>query len=387
MLVARFKRWVGRRPADEAPRGEDDTDTVSPSSEVAHLGDALRALEARGRALPVGAVAALGLALIDGLEAAPATHLRGTNPDDVLVTRQATVRVLSRKRRREGGRFGYFSPEFARGEAVREATDVYAVCALLFGAASGRPPVQVEGDFATLEAVVAGRRASLEAVRPALPAPFVEVIHRGLSRAPMARFPTLDALAQALRPFADGGRTALVTMLFDEVGVAAPPAAPLDDADEARMLAAIARGDDSARVVYADLLEERGLADCARWLRLELEVRAAPAEQRPPLVAELAALRPRVGQEFIASVGRAPLEGCPVVFGFQCPMTWGQLRPTRDARVRYCEGCASTVTYFDDLDEARAAADSGACVALDVSIERTPGDLFPSQGMVLGRLA
>jgi hypothetical protein len=68
-------------------------------------------------------------------------------------------------------------------------------------------------------------------------------------------------------------------------------------------------------------------------------------------------------------------------------MTWGQLRPTRDARVRYCEGCASTVTYFDDLDEARAAADSGACVALDVSIERTPGDLFPSQGMVLGRLA
>jgi uncharacterized protein (TIGR02996 family) len=382
MLVARFRRWLGRRPADEGPRGE--ADTASPSNEVAHLGDALRALGARRRALPVEAVAALGLALIEGLEAAPATHLRGTKPDDVLVAR---VRVLSRRPRRERGPYGYASPEFVRGEAVREASDVYAICALLFGAASGRAPVRLEGDFATLEAVLEGRRASLEVLRPTLPAPFVEVIHRGLSRAPAARFPTLDALAEALRPFADGGRTALVTMLFDEVGVAAPPAAPLDDADEARMLAAIARGDDSARVVYADLLEERGLADCARWLRLELEVRTAPAEQRPALVAELAALRARVGREFIASVGRAPLEGCPVVFGFQCPMTWEQLRPTRDARVRYCEGCASTVTYFDDLDEAQAAADTGACVALDVSIERTPDDLVPSEGMVLGRLA
>jgi hypothetical protein len=67
-------------------------------------------------------------------------------------------------------------------------------------------------------------------------------------------------------------------------------------------------------------------------------------------------------------------------------MTWEALRPTRDPTVRYCEGCASTVTYFDSLEEAQRASWAGACVAIDPTVERSDLDLERG-GMVLGRIA
>lgn len=112
----------------------------------------------------------------------------------------------------------------------------------------------------------------------------------------------------------------------------------------------------------------------------------APEAERPALIATLTQLRPRVGREFLASVGRPALEGCPIVFGFRCPMTWEALRPTRDPTVRYCEGCASTVTYFDSIEEAQQASWAGACVAIDPTVERSDLDLERG-GMVMGRIA
>jgi uncharacterized protein (TIGR02996 family) len=348
----------------------------------------MKALGARGAGLPVEAVAELGRALIHELEAAPGAHLSGTTPDQVLLDRTGRVRVLGPPGHRRGRSsvFTFMSPELVRGEAPGEASDVYSVCALLFGAASGRPPVPPgASELDTLRAVLDGQVTSLDRLRPALPASFVQVIHRGLAPSARERFATLASLAEALRPFSSGGRGALVTTAF-EVAPASVPPPPLRDAADARVLEAIARGDESARLVYADLLEERGLVDHAQWLRLEAEAQGAPEQQRPALIAALTVLRPRVGPAFIASVGRAPLEGCPIVFGFRCPMKWEQLRPTQDDRVRFCEGCASTVTYFDELDEARRASWSGACVAVDLTVERSEGDLSPSE-FTMGRIA
>ncbi|MBL8919490.1 MAG: hypothetical protein JNJ54_11555 [Myxococcaceae bacterium] len=404
MLLSWLKRWLfvtppGAVPLEVVPSVEprdDGSKTPSPEGrlrrgpeDVVRLGEVVKALRDRGGAVPVEAVAALGVALVEQLRPEPEVHLRGTTADDVLLTRAGLVRILGRPER--AGRQGsllFMSPELVRGQAPGEPSDVYAVCVLLFTVACGRPPIERAGsDARALQAIVEGLRASLDSLRPGLPSSFVEAIHRGLAANPADRFPTLAALGEALAPFAgpDGaGRTALVTLAFELVPGSAPPP-PIRDAEEGRVLEAIANGDEPARLVYADLLEERGLVDHARWLRLEAEVQHAPEAQRSTLLAALAALRPRVGREFMASVGRAALEGCPIVFGFRCPMKWEQLRPTREPSVRYCEGCASTVTYFDDLEQARQASWSGACVAIDPSVERFEDDLSPVA--VMGRLA
>jgi uncharacterized protein (TIGR02996 family) len=366
-----------------------DGEPARAPTDVVRLSAVSKALQARGASLPVEAVAALGLELIEGLRAVPETHLRGASPDDVLLTRAGLVRVLGPPGARPGwgGSMRYLSPELVRGQVPGESSDVYSVCALLFAVVSGGPPVHGNSDLQTLQGILEGRRPALDVLRPGLPRAFVEAIHRGLAPAPGDRFPTLAALGDALTPLAgqDGaGRTALVTLAFELVP-GSPPAPPIRDAEDARVLEAIANGDESARLVYADLLEERGLVDHARWVRLEAEVQRAPEPQRRKLIAALAELRPRVGREFMASVGRVALEGCPIVFGFRCPMKWEQLRPTREPSVRYCEGCASTVTYFDDLEEARRASWSGACVAIDLTVERSEDDLSPVG--VMGRLA
>jgi uncharacterized protein (TIGR02996 family) len=364
-----------------------DTPTGPLTSDVVRLGAMFTALRKTGTPLPVQAVASLGLALIEGLRATPDAHLRGQTPNEVLVTSTGRVRVLAPHHR-----ITFMSPEVVLGEPADEVSDVYSVCALLFAAATGRPAVQHHGEsvseYDRIRAVIEGQRAALDTLRSGLPSGFVQAIHRGLEPQRANRFPTLASLQVALAQFAGeagAGRQVLVTMAFDAAPTSSPPR-PLQDADDAQVLAAIAKGDDSAREVYADLLEERGLVDHAQWLRLEAEVQRAPAAERPALLATLTQLRPRVGREFLASVGRPVLEGCPVVFGFRCPMTWEALRPTRDPTVRYCEGCASTVTYFDSLEEAQRASWAGACVAIDPTVERSDLDLERG-GMVLGRIA
>lgn len=407
MVPSWLKRWLFAKPPDAVPldvvvsAAEPDGARSAPAAlhaevsaqgaaaEVVRVGEVVKALRQRGETLPVEAVAALGVSLVEQLRASSGAHLRGTSPDDVLLTRAGLVRVLGRPDRRTGlvGALVFMSPELVRGKALDEPSDVYSVCVLLFAAACGRPPIQRDGsDFHALQAIVEGRRASLDALRPGLPPAFVETIHRGLSADPLDRFPTLTALGEALAPFArDGsGRSTLLTMAFELVAGSVPPP-PIRDAEEGRVLEAIANGDESARLVYADLLEERGLVDHARWLRLEAEVQRAPEAERAKLIAALSELRPRVGREFTASVGRVALEGCPIVFGFRCPMKWEQLRPTRDPAVRYCEGCASTVTYFDNLDEAQQASWAGKCVAIDPTVERFEDDLSPVA--VMGRIA
>ena len=394
-MFERLKRWWAKAPSvAEAPRAvvgqPASAREPEATGEVVRLQDVVEALGRRGEALPVDALAGLGRALVGPL-AASGEHLVGTSLGEVLLARTGAVRVVGRRRpdgRRRALAIGALSPEHARGTDVGVASDVYSVCALLFGAASGRPPVEADGDVRTLEAILAGRRSALDALRSDLPRRFVEVVHRGLALAPSDRFATLEALDEALAPFEGGagqGRHALAALAFS---VASPgarrPRAPVETADGA-MLEAIARGDEAMRLVYADHLEERGRLDEARWLRLEAEVQRAPHEAQRALLRQLGALRAKVPPAFIASVGRAALEGCPVVFGFRCPMRWEQLAPTDEPTVRFCGGCDSTVTYFSTLEEAQLASAGGACVAVDVSVPRWPGDLAGG-GMTMGRI-
>src|SRR4051812_37732627 len=98
--------------------------------------------------------------------------------------------------------------------------------------------------------------------------------------------------------------------------------------DEAAFLAAIrsAPDDNTARLVYADWLDERGRVG-GHYLRAECAI-AALAPSDPRRDRALAALReagPHVDPDWLAAVSRVPIENCGVAFHFRCPKQWEQL--------------------------------------------------------------
>jgi hypothetical protein len=75
-----------------------------------------------------------------------------------------------------------------------------------------------------------------------------------------------------------------------------------------------------------------------------------------------------------ARVARRPIEGCPA-FDFACPKQWSALAPTAQEGVRHCGSCDQDVHYCASVEDARAHAARGACVALDVTSARWADDL------------
>lgn len=153
--------------------------------------------------------------------------------------------------------------------------------------------------------------------------------------------------------------------------------APLDrDATERALLAAIAEGDEPARLAYAGWLEERSEHARAGFLRLELLVsKLAPDDPRREHCArQLRELGPHIGLDWRARVARPPIEGCAAAAG-RCPRRWDALARTRREDVRPCGPCGKHVYYFETVDEAREAAARGQCVAIDASAERWEADL------------
>ncbi|MCA2977514.1 MAG: TIGR02996 domain-containing protein [Myxococcaceae bacterium] len=392
----RAKKSEGADPAPAAAPGPAPAGSSPPSPratgaphDVTSLGAVLYGLEHRGERLPAEAVAALGLALVEALRAAPGTRLNGAMPNDVLLTRAGPVRLRLRVPPEDPSALPpltYLSPDAAAGRPLDERSDVYSVCALLFVAACGRAPIAPQHSaFDFLQALVGGPRDPLGGLRPDLPPALASAVDRGLAAVPASRPQTLAALEAALTPLAGAageGRALLRTFAFERHD-APPLPVPLPTGSDSQLLLAISGGDEAARLVYADVLEERGLPHHAAWLRLEAEAQRASDSERGALTKALRQLRPRLDADFVAAVGRAGPEGC--VFAFTCPMRWEQLTPTPDARVRFCENCSSTVTFFDDLGEARRAAEAGACVALERKLAG-PGPLKAAP-LILGRLA
>lgn len=178
------------------------------------------------------------------------------------------------------------------------------------------------------------------------------------------------------------------------------------------------------RLIYADWLEER----CdpnelikAEYLRLTVEVgdlllELAPEKSRSSL-AKLASLlgstarglfassaqkklnlqrsrfkeiAPLIDPEWRAVVSRLPVENCfnfvqtkpplvanPGPFQFVCNYRWEDLQATESAGVRFCEHCEASVHYCATMTEAKVHAEYGHCVAVDLGLPRSAGDLEP----------
>jgi WD40 repeat protein len=99
----------------------------------------------------------------------------------------------------------YMPPEQARGEAVDERADVYAIGAMLYHVLSGlRPYAEASGAAEVLRRVIEGPPKALSELAPEIPAELVAIVDRAMAPRSSDRYPTAQGLAEDLRRFQAG---------------------------------------------------------------------------------------------------------------------------------------------------------------------------------------
>ena len=99
----------------------------------------------------------------------------------------------------------YMAPEALDGvRQLGPAGDQYALGAVLYECAVGRPPFEGETLLELLKAVALGKVEPPSALRPEISPPLEQVILRAIERDPGARFASLREMGRALWPLADG---------------------------------------------------------------------------------------------------------------------------------------------------------------------------------------
>ncbi len=135
---------------------------------------------------------------------------RDLTPHNLMVTDLGDVRVLDFGIATTGGQVAhdegllkgktrYLAPEQIRQEPLDRRTDIYTLGVVAFELLSGRRPFDRSDDQATLQAILAGRPTDLARLRLGLHRDLVATIGRALAPGRHDRFPTAEALADALR--------------------------------------------------------------------------------------------------------------------------------------------------------------------------------------------
>jgi serine/threonine-protein kinase len=92
----------------------------------------------------------------------------------------------------------YMAPEQARGAAVDQRSDLYAVGSLMYEALTGRPPFRAENYNALLFEIQNADPMDLATLRPDLDLDLVSLVAKATAREPAARFQTAQAMLDAL---------------------------------------------------------------------------------------------------------------------------------------------------------------------------------------------
>jgi tetratricopeptide (TPR) repeat protein/tRNA A-37 threonylcarbamoyl transferase component Bud32 len=190
--------------------------------------------------------------------------------DDGLVPVTRTGMVMGSPR--------YMAPEQHEGRALTAAADQYAFCVALWEALAGESPFP----GTTLGALARSKRGGPPPwPNPAVPRPIADAIARGLSPAPLERWPSMDALLVALAPPATTrrARTTVVALGLGALALAGLVGRAWLDADRARCTGAAdqlvaAWGDDARSAVQTAILgTELSYADDV-WARTARELDA-----------------------------------------------------------------------------------------------------------------
>jgi eukaryotic-like serine/threonine-protein kinase len=136
---------------------------------------------------------------------------RDVKPDNILIER-ATGRALvmdfgiARSVAASGltqmgetvGTPHFMSPEQAAGDTLDGRSDLYSLGAVAYFAVTGRLPFDADSAQAVMAAHISQTAVPVSRFRPDLPSPLAMAIDRCLAKAPTDRFPTGEALVEAL---------------------------------------------------------------------------------------------------------------------------------------------------------------------------------------------
>jgi serine/threonine protein kinase/tetratricopeptide (TPR) repeat protein len=106
------------------------------------------------------------------------------------------------------GKFGYMSPEQARGDAVDARSDLFSLGTILYECVAGVNPFSSPTTFETLRRVQACEVPPIELLRPEVSPELVTILKTAMARSPGDRYPDAGRMYEALLAFlyAQGSR-------------------------------------------------------------------------------------------------------------------------------------------------------------------------------------
>jgi eukaryotic-like serine/threonine-protein kinase len=146
---------------------------------------------------------------------------RDVSPQNVLLSFEGEVKVTDfgiakargavEKSTREGslqGKFGYMSPEQARGEKVDARSDLFSLGTVLYECVTGVNPFSAPTTFETLRRVQACEYPPVELLRRDAPPELVAILKTAMAASPADRYPGAGRMYEALLAFlyAQGSR-------------------------------------------------------------------------------------------------------------------------------------------------------------------------------------
>ncbi len=136
------------------------------------------------------------------------------------------------------GKFGYMSPEQARGESVDPRSDLFSLGTVLYECVTGVNPFSAPTTFETLRRIQAGEYPPVELLRPDVPPELVAIVKTALAKAPGDRYPDAGRMYETLLAFlySQGSRygahdLAEFLARFRESGDAANDGTPILESD------------------------------------------------------------------------------------------------------------------------------------------------------------
>jgi serine/threonine protein kinase/tetratricopeptide (TPR) repeat protein len=250
---------------------------------------------------------------------------RDVSPQNVLLSLEGEVKVTDfgiakargvleaqeagdTKARKLQGKFGYMSPEQARGENVDGRSDLFALGVILYECVAGVNPFSAPTTFETLRRVQACEFPPVELLRPDVPAELVAIMGTAMARDPAKRYQDAGKMYEALVAFlyAQGRRYGahdladFIARFRSTDDTVSPPASPdLIDGDvhgaaestpvevpTSRFASSVSRIETGVRYVAIDRAAEMGERREVTALVIELPARDAegPANKADEIV-------------------------------------------------------------------------------------------------------